>query len=83
MTLLCKLVGPFLVQCHGATPEPIREVHGMKPGDLLVCIPGVPNSGCLVRGADRRALAEAIAPPGALIGTPEEIAPLLEPAGGA
>lgn len=56
---------------HGDVAATLR----LEPGDLAVTVAGAYAA---IRQADRRALAEAIAPPGSLIGCPPEIAPLLE-----
>lgn len=61
--------------------ESVSLGHGMAlaDGDLAVQLGSDGEGGwAALRQADRRALAEAIAPPGALIGRPAEIEPLLE-----
>lgn len=70
---LSSIVGPLLIQCHEAALPIFREIHGLQPGDLLLCIPGVAGTGVRLRAEDRRGLAAAIAPPGVVLAQGEPL----------
>lgn len=69
----------FAAACKGLKPEEL-DALGIRPGDVLLSFEDYAY--ITVREAHRRDVAAAIAPPGALIGNPPEIAPLLEPGAG-
>lgn len=84
--LLDVTIDGVRIRCSAAVGRDLGQDEidelGLLGGDLLLSSSRHGGWLWVIRAADRRALAAAIAPPGALIGNPPEIAPLLEQGGG-